>query len=51
MVEIAWQEFNKRGEIKTKTKRFESEHKAAMYLEKLYEKDNFYRYLGTRKEN
>lgn len=48
MTEIAWQEFNKRGEIKTKIKKFETEEKADKYLEKLTQKDNFYRILAIR---
>ena len=46
--EITWQEFSKSGQIVTKRKEFKTEKAIQKYIEKLYEKDNFYMILGTR---
>lgn len=46
MKEIAWQEFTKSGEIKTKRKSFQTEQAAERFVEKLTEKDNFYQIIA-----
>lgn len=48
MTEIVWQEFNKSGRIVTKRKGFKTTKAAERFLEKLYEKDNFYSIIATR---
>ena len=48
MKEIAWQEFNKSGRLATKHKSFNTEKAMEKYMEKLFEKDNFYTILATR---
>lgn len=48
MFEIAWQEFKANGSITTKTKRFETETAMSRFIEKLFQKDSFYRILETR---
>lgn len=46
MYYVSWQYFNKYGEIKTKEKAFISEEARSKFLEKLTQKDNFYRILN-----
>lgn len=46
--EIAWQEFNRKDEVVTKTKEFKTEAALQKFAAKLEDKDNFYRTLGTR---
>ncbi len=48
MKEISWQEINRKGEIKTKTRTFQTEKAADKFLEKLHQKDSFYRILAYR---
>ena len=49
MFEVAWQEFNRRAEIVTKRKTFITEAALDRFIEKLYDKDNFWQILGYRK--
>lgn len=46
--EVAWQEFSKSGQIVTKRKEFKTEAAMQRFIEKLFDKDSFYRILGTR---
>lgn len=48
MTEISWQEFSKSDRIVSKRREFKTPEAAERFLEKLYDKDNFYRVLGTR---
>lgn len=48
MTEIVWQEIKKNGEIVTKQRTFKTEKSAEKFIEKLYDKDNFYNILATR---
>ena len=48
MTEIVWQEIKKNGEIVTKQRTFKTEEAAEKFIEKLYDKDNFYNILATR---
>ena len=48
MFEVAWQEFNKSDRIVTKRKAFKTEAARDSFVEKLYEKDNFYSLIGIR---
>lgn len=48
MFEIAYQIINKKGEIITKTKTFDSEAKMDKWYAKASQKDNFYRVLAYR---
>lgn len=48
MTEIVWQEIKKNGEIVTKQRTFKTEKAAEKFIEKLYDKDNFYNILATR---
>lgn len=48
MKEICWQEFTKSGSIVTKRREFKTEAAATTFIEKLYDKDSFYRVLATR---
>lgn len=48
MKEVAWQEFNKSGKLVTKRKSFNTAEAMEKYIEKLFEKDNFYTILATR---
>ena len=45
---VCWQEFNKRDQIVTKQKSFPTEDAMLRFVEKLFEKDNFYTILATR---
>lgn len=46
--ELAWQEFNNSDRIVTKRKQFKSKEEMQKFLNKVAEKDNFYRVLATR---
>ena len=46
--ELAWQEFNKRDQVVTKRKEFKSEEAMIKFINKLVEKENFYRILASR---
>lgn len=48
MFEVAWQEFNKSGRLVTKRKSFKTAEAMEKFIEKLFEKDNFYNILATR---
>ena len=48
MTEIVWQEFNKSGNIVTKRKSVKTQEAAERFIEKLYDKDSFYRVLASR---
>lgn len=48
MYEVAWQEINKQDRIVTKRKEFKTAEAMQRFIEKLFEKDNFYCILGTR---
>lgn len=47
-MEVAWEQFNKYGEIVVKTKLFIKEEDARKFLEKKTQADNFYRLLAVR---
>lgn len=49
MFEVAWQEFNRKAEIVTKRKSFRTKAARDKFIEKLYDKDNFWQILGYRK--
>lgn len=42
-----WQEFNRNGRIVTKTKEFETLSAMNKFIEKTFEKDNFYQSIAT----
>ena len=46
MCEVSWLEFTKSGEVKTKRKAFKTEAAMQKFINKLVEKDNFYRILA-----
>lgn len=48
MKEIAWQEFNKSDRLVTKRREFKTEAAMQKFIDKLTEKDNFYKILATR---
>ncbi len=48
MKELAWQEINKNDKIITKRKSFKTAEAMEKFIEKLFEKDSFYRILATR---
>ncbi len=48
MSEVMWQEFNKNDKIVTKRKSFKTAEAMEKFIEKLFEKDSFYRILATR---
>lgn len=48
MYEVAWQEFNKSDRLVTKRRSFKTEAARDRFIEKLYNKDNFYAVVGTR---
>lgn len=48
MNEVAWMEINRKGEVVTKRKSFNSQAAAQKFIEKLFEKDNFYSIVATR---
>ena len=48
MYEVAWQEFGKNDKIVTKRKTFKSQEAMEKFIDKVSEKDNFYRIYGTR---
>ena len=48
MKEVAWQEFNKSGRLVTKRKTFKTDAALERFIQKLFEKDNFYGVLATR---
>lgn len=48
MFEVIWQEINKSDKIVTKCKEFKTESAMQKFIEKLYDKDNFYGILATR---
>ena len=45
MREIAWQELNKSGKLVTKRKSFQTDAALERFVEKLFDKDNFYTIL------
>lgn len=49
MYEIMWQEFNRKAEIVTKRKSFRTEAALDRFIEKLYDKDNFWQIIGYSK--
>ena len=48
MFEVSWQEIKATGMIVTKRKAFKTEKALDKFVEKLFDKDSFYRILGTR---
>jgi hypothetical protein len=46
--ELAWQEFNKRDQVVTKRKEFNSEEEMIKFIDKLVEKETFYQILASR---
>lgn len=46
--ELAWQEFNKRDQVVTKRKEFNSEKEMIKFIDKLVEKETFYQILASR---
>jgi len=48
MYEVAWQEINKNFQIVTKRKSFKTEAARDRFVDKLFEKDNFYSLIGIR---
>ena len=48
MREIAWQEFNKSGKLVTKRKSFQTDAALERFVEKLFNKDNYYTILAMR---
>lgn len=46
--EVAWQEFDKHDRLVTKRKAFKTEAAFDRFIERLFEKDNFYKILATR---
>lgn len=48
MKEVVWQEFNKNDRIVTKRKSFKTEEALQKFVEKLYEKENFYMMLAYK---
>lgn len=48
MSEVMWQEINKNDKIVTKRKEFKTAEAMQKFIEKLFEKDSFYRILATR---
>jgi hypothetical protein len=43
---VAWQEFNKKDEVVTKSKEFKTAQALEKFMNKLVEKNNFYRILA-----
>lgn len=48
MFEVAWEEFGKNDRIVSKRKAFKTVDSRDKFIEKLCEKDSFYRILGVR---
>lgn len=48
MIEMSYQEINKRSEIVTKRKNFKTTESMEKFIEKLEEKGTLYMILGTR---
>lgn len=48
MNELAWQEINKNDKVVTKRKTFKTSEAMEKFIEKVCEKDNFYKILVTR---
>lgn len=46
MYEVAWQEFSKSGAIQSKRRSFKTEAAMEAFIQKLFEKDNFFQLLG-----
>ncbi len=46
MFEVAWEEFNKADRLVSKRKSFKTPEARDSFIDKLVEKDNFYRILG-----
>lgn len=50
MTEITWQEFDRHDRIVTKRKEFKNAPAAERFIDKITEKDNFYRITATRQD-
>ena len=48
MFEVAWMEFNKSDRLVSKRKSFNTEPARDRFIERLYEKANFYQVLAVR---
>ena len=46
IIELAWEEFNRNNELVSKYKKFKSQRALERFIEKLAEKDNFYKIYG-----
>lgn len=46
MYEVAWMEFSKAGAVVRRRKEFKTKAAMERFIEKLFEKDSFYKLLG-----
>ena len=46
IIEFSWEDFNRNNELVSKYKKFKSQRALERFIEKLAEKDNFYKIYG-----